>query len=371
MVVKKALICAIPAAFVLVGCAGNDDRARSDYKYLEEQQSTPLMVPDGMEMPLQRSEYAIPKVKDNPENVVGEDLVITAPVQVLTLVDGSIRPQDGRRASIEFDVLDQNGADQSDQVWESLWNYLRNNQIQGRFWDKEGGTLVTDWFVADSQADPAYFWGLEDYFMDRRGDLEVKARYVFNLELSKSGRTAKLSAAMVGFERYLDSDLERSTPTSVERDNFTVNFLNGAVFQYQKDVAYQQRERVKQERRALALSLQTDEKGNTSVIAAVPFEQAWDHMFDVLTQAGFVVEDRDKNQATYFVNVPGSWSFSNLFSTDDGVLELESGDYKLFFGDRGKTTSISIFDDDNKPLSSKKVTKAYNALKASLDAAEK
>ncbi|MBD1391200.1 outer membrane protein assembly factor BamC [Neiella sp. HB171785] len=365
---NKLVFGAVAAGIMLAGCTGNDYRARSDFEYLEEQSNPEFQVPEDLTAPPKRADYYIPPVQETEETAYGADLAISAPIQVLTLVDGSLRPQgDDRRASIEFDITSVDGDNPVDGIWNSLWGLIQKRGIAARFWDKDGGILVTDWFVAHRDEDPNYFFGLEDYFMDRRGDLEVRARYAFNLEVGRTGRTAKLSAAMVGFERYFDNQLERDKPTQVERDNFTVNVLNGVVKQYQQDMQLQRQEKSLEQQRAMALSLQVDQKGLASIVAAVPFDQAWQNAESLLEAAGFIVEDKDRTQATYFVNVPSNWSFRKLFVTDDEEMGIESGDYKLFFGDRGQTTTISIFNDDNKPLSEEEVSKAYHSLREALE----
>lgn len=359
---------AIASSLLLAGCAGNEHRARSEYEYVDAKSNPVFEVPEDLAKPPQRPDYNIPHVESTDETAIGDELDISAPIQVLTLVDGSLRPQgEERRASIEFDITRFEGGNSIDGIWQSLWNVLERNNIAARFWDKDGGVLVTDWFVADSEEAPSYFFGLEDYFLERSGHLEVRARYAFNLDVSRTGRTAKLSAVMVGFERYMDKVMERNRPTQVERDSFTVNVLNGVVKQYQQDMVVLQQEKTIEQQRAMALSLQVDQKGLASIVAAVPFDQAWQNAESLLEAAGFVIEDSDRIQATYFVNVPGNWNLNKLFSSETQEAGIESGSYKLFFGDRGDTTTISIFNDDNKPLGEKEVTKAYNSLLQALE----
>ncbi|MBW8192192.1 outer membrane protein assembly factor BamC [Neiella marina] len=357
---------ALAGSLLLAGCAGNENRARSDYEYVDAKSDPVFVVPEDLEAPPKRPDYHIPEIETTDETAIGENLVISAPIQVLTLVDGSLRPQgEDRRASIEFDITRYESENPIDGIWKSLWNVLERNDIAARFWDKEEGVLVTDWFVADSEEAPSYFFGIEDYFIERTGKLEVRARYAFNLDVSRTGRTAKLSAVMVGFERYLDKTMERNRPTQVERDNFTVNVLNGVVKQYQNDMIALKQEKTIEQQRAMALSMQVDQKGLASIVAAVPFDQAWENAESLLEAAGFVVEDRERMQATYYVTVPGNWNLNHLFSETKEV-GIKSGDYKLFFGDRGDTTTISIFNDDNKPLKEEDVAKAYESLQQAL-----
>ena len=362
---SKTLLCCAMTVAALAGCAGGGERARSNYEYLKEKNRAPLKIPAGMDQPNRYKDFQIPQVKRTEAMSMGSELVISAPAQVLTLVDGSIRPQDGNRASIEFDVTARAGDAPAEQIWASIHRYLKNNDVQVQRWEKDRGLLLTDWYVSHQEDDPSYFFGLEDYLMERRGDLEARARYLFQVSLSPSGRTAKLSASMEAFERYLDNKLERSQPTALERDNFTVNFLNAVVMQYQKDVTSIRMDKSKAKRRALSLSLNTDEYGNGSIGIAYPFEQTWPHIGPLLKQAGFELEDQDKSQATYYVTVPSRW-LSGLFGLGSAELDMDSGDYKILVADKGNASELSFYDSENQPVKAGQVEKAYNALKLAL-----
>ena len=365
MSTQKLLVATI-ASVLLAGCASSDDQARSDFNYLNEKSLPPLKIPDGLDKPRQYSDFQVPQVAPSREAMLGAELSIVAPAQVLTLVDGSIRPQGGERASIEFDVGLQSGESPVEQIWQSIRRYLTERNVTISDWNEQENVLVTDWFISQQDNDPSYFFGLEDYLMERRGDLTIHSRYVFHVIMSPTGRTARLSANMSGFKRYFDDRLDRDIPTAVERDNFTVNVLNGVVMQYQQDVFALRAQQSQAERQALSLSFQKDDKGNASIVIAAPFEQVWPHITNVLTVAGFDVDDKDKLQATYFVSVPSHWFSGLLGRENDSGLEMESGDYKFLFGDRRETTTLTIFDDDNKPISAEQVEKAFNALTLAL-----
>ena len=365
---NRNLICAVIASILTVACAGNTNQARSDFEYLDESLKPVYRVPEGVQMPSQYPDYDIPKVEQRDDNVLGQDVLISAPIQVLTIVDGSMKPQgEERRASIEFDVSSKVGENPVNGIWESLSNYLERSGLTYQSWDKEQGVLITDWVSVKKESDPEYFFGLEDYILGQSEETEVRARYSFNLDLSRSGRAAKLSADMTNFEQYVNGKLTRSVPNQIERDNFTVNLLNQVVKQYQNDIVARREDKIKKRTQSLALSYQVDRKDLASINVSVPFDQAWDSMESVFEQAGMEVVDRDRIQATYFVDIEGDWNVLGLFGSNSDTLDIESGEYKVFLGDRGDMTSITIFNDDNKPVNKADMSKIYNVLKSVID----
>ena len=351
----------------LASCAGEVTRPRGDNSHLEKKQQSEYVVPDGLQKPDTNSLFDVPSVTDPDSSFAGMNMNILPPDQVLTLAEGSILPKGTRKAVIQFESP-RSDWDIRTQVWRALWQYLKEKGISARFWDKQGGVLITDWFTHYFDEDPSPLFGLEDYFFERRGDIQIKTRYYFGLDVSESGRSAQLYAGMLGYEESVDGVLVKSEPDQVDRENMTVQFLNGAIQKYELEAKALQRDLDRKEYQQIELRF--DERaGSPLIIADAPFEVVWPRMVNALELANFSVKDKDKSLGAYYVDYDEGFTFLGLFGKGKVNIEgLDEDDYEVQLGDRGEKTTINLFDDKNKPIKPEQLKQVFEALKTTLSA---
>jgi len=351
----------------LASCAGDVTRPRGNDLHLAKQQHAEYVVPQGLSKPRTNSTYAVPEIPDPESEFVGQKMKILPPDQVLTLVEGSLLPKGTRKAVIQFEAP-RSDWDIRTQVWSALWQYLQEKQINARFWDKQGGVLITDWFTHYFDEDPSPLFGLEDYFFERRGDIEIKTRYYFGLDVAETGRSAQLYAGMIGYEERIDGKLVQTEANRVDRENMTVQFLNGAIAKYDQEAKALQRDLERKEFKQIALSFE-ERAGSPLIVADAPFEVVWERMPAAMELANFSVKDKDKSLGTYYVDYDEGFSFLGLFGKDKVTIQdLEEDDYEVLLGDRGERTTINLFDDKNKPIDPEQLRQVFEALKVTLSA---
>lgn len=352
----------------LAACSGSVSQPKGDTQYIEQQQQAEFIVPEGLDKPQTRTTYEVPEVANGDSAFIGRKMNILPPDQVLTLVKGSLLPKGTRKAQIQFESP-QSDWDIRTQVWHALWQYLQDKGISARFWDKQGGVLITDWFTHYFDEDPSPFFGLEDYFFERRGDIEVKTRYYFGLDVDEAGRSAQLYAGMIGYEERVDGQLTKTAPDQVDRENMTVQFLNGAIAIYDREAKVLEHELARKEYKQIPLQFE-QRSGSPLIVAQAPFEVVWPRMKNALELANFSVKDTDKSLGTYYVDYDEGFTFLGLFGRDKVSVEgLDEDKYEVLLGDRGDKTTINLFDEDNKPISPALLKQVYEALQVTLSAA--
>lgn len=352
----------------LAACAENVTQPKGDFSYLDQQSQEAFTVPEGLNTPRRNSTFHVPEIINPDSEFVGSNMNILPPDQVLTLAKGSLLPKGTRKAIIQFESP-QADWDIRTQVWSALWQYLKDRDINARFWDKQGGVLMTDWFTHYFDEDPSTFFGLEDYFFERRGDIEIKTRYYFGLDVDETGRSAQLYAGMIGYEESIDGKLVKTEPNQVDRENMTVQFLNGAIEIYDREAQALQRDLARKQYKQIELQFE-QRAGSPLIIAEAPFEVVWGRMENALELANFSVTDRDKSLGTYYVDYDEGFTFLGLFGRDKVVVEgLDEDNYEVQLGDRGEKTTINLFNDKNKPIRPAELKQVFEALQVTLSAA--
>ena len=354
---KKKFLLSVTCIAVLSACTGNPQTASSGFEYLEQKAAPKLSYPANLDKPKQIINYEIPAIKKS-NQLLGKDVHITPPAQVLTQVEGSIRPQDILRATIEFDTSTQKKF--AEQIWSSTQKWLKANSVETIIF--QNNQLKTNWHTASIQKPSKIFFGLEDVFVTR-ANIETKAKYVINLVPSPSGRTANLNVSVTDYEQAKGTEIITTTPSQLERDNVAVKALNNIVAQYQKDLTELKSSANSKAIQELSFKLQPE---NTILVNA-SFERAWQLISTVLTEVGFKVEYADKAQATYFVQMPSA-GLMGLLGMRENL--LDSGDYKLLLEDKVQNTSIEIYDEDGKVLTKEQAQRLVNAMQQSLLAPE-
>ncbi|GAA5219282.1 outer membrane protein assembly factor BamC [Corallincola platygyrae] len=365
--IKKLTLGVLSLAVItgLAGCTTPQERrtASGDFEYLKVQPSRGLAIPEGLDTPSQNQEFSVADL-EKASSAYGRELDIRAPAQILPLVEGSKVATDGGRISIDFE-LQEEGGNVRDEVWRVLWEYFYENGIRARFWDKDGGVLITDWFHSDVEISPdnSFF----DTITFREKEIHIRQRYMFALDVTPKGDIAKLSALLLGHEETIDNRKVADTLSDLDKRRYTVNLLNGAIGHYEFKKRVVAHEKEQQRFKPITLSVGKDASGLPAFIASAKFERTWSRLALVLSDLGFVIEDRNKSIGTYYVRYSGSQSLWESIWGDGIDIDIPKAQYQILLGDLGETTSITLLSIENRPVSEERLAEIYDALSDAME----
>lgn len=353
----------LPLTLVLLaavaGCASDEERRQAEggFDYLEARTSKPLVVPDGLAAVAPGARYSIPAT--NSRGGIGGAVSILPPPQLIPLAEGSSVVEGLDRYAVRFEITEGQG-DLRDTTWYTLWEFFADAGLQGRFWDREQGVVITEWQTVDLSENRS-IWRRLNPFADKARSEVIRQRFLFTLDLASHGRSATLGASLLEFQRELDGQAQNAL-TPEQRRAYVVGLLNEAVAWYE----YKQRLNAadtSSQNQLITLGLGKDGAGLPIFVADAGFNRTWSSLTDALERMGFVIEDRDKTKGTFFVKYEGSVSFwRSMFGADD-ELPLERAKYQVMVGELTKErTSITILDVENRPLSDAVAAKVHPVL---------
>ncbi|GGD52160.1 outer membrane protein assembly factor BamC [Lacimicrobium alkaliphilum] len=334
---------------LLAACSTPHERriANDNFEYLKQDNRQKIKVPDGLKAPAQSREYQIPELGPNaPTDLLGEDLQVLSPALVLPMVTGSHIEEGQRNATVYFDQVDDSQPLDTS-VWGSLISYFEQQGIGVDSFDKEEGTLVTDWMLMETEVDSGWF----DWTTTERS---VGKRFEFKLDVKPHGRTAALK---VRLKDYLETVGDKTRSASELNDDAIrrneVDILNQVIGHYQQQLQVADIRKVRKIREGMNMAMGTNAKGEPAFVVEGDYDIAWTRMQLVLRKLGFNVKDLDKTAGLLFVSYEGgesSW-WDGLWGDDEG-LPLDKQEYRLRMTrvDNNKV-AITFMDNDSNNLS--------------------
>ncbi|ALS98447.1 outer membrane protein assembly factor BamC [Lacimicrobium alkaliphilum] len=341
-------VLALSSILVLAACSTPQERriANDDFEYLKQDNRQTLKVPEGLRAPQQSREYQIPELgPDAPRNLLGEKLQVLSPPLVLPLVTGSHVEEGQRSATVFFDQVDDSQPLDTS-VWGSLISYLEEQGIGVDSFDKDAGTLVTDWMLMETELDTGWF----DWTTTERS---VGRRFEFKLDVKPHGRTAALK---VRLKDYLETvgkqtrSAEELNADDIRRNE--VDILNRVIGHYQQQLQIANIRKVREIRQGMNMQMGSNAKGEPAFIVEGDYDIAWTRIQLVLRKLGFNVKDLDKSNGLLFVSYEGSESswWDSLWGNDDD-LPLEKQEYRLHLSRLEDKTVITFMDNESNNLS--------------------
>jgi outer membrane protein assembly factor BamC len=197
----------------------------------------------------------------------------------------------------------------------------------------------------------------------------VGKRFSFDLDVKPHGRTAALAVDLLDYKEKLTADSEEVTRSKDERRS-EVEILNQVIEHYEYEVRLADAKRIRQIRQGLTMELGFDKDGESAYVVDAEYDIAWPRLLLVLRKLGFDVKDYDKSTGLLFAKYNGATSswWSNLWSDDDGELDLDTVDYRFKIDDLGSKTSITMLDDENQPFPVNKVSDLFPVFSETMSA---
>ncbi|TCI05492.1 outer membrane protein assembly factor BamC [Corallincola luteus] len=359
-------VIALSSVSVLIGCTSAEDRrtASGNYDYLNVMPSRGLAIPEGLNAPATNEEYAIDDL-ESASAAYGRELDIRAPAQVLPLVEGSnVKNSGGGKVSIDFS-LEEDGGSVRDEVWRVLWEYFYEKGIRARFWDKDGGVLITEWFHSDVKLSDENT--LFDTLTFSEKEIHIRQRYLFSLDVNERGDKATLTALLLGHEETLNNRKVGDTLSNIDKRRYTVSLLNGAIGHYEFKKRVLAHEQEQQKFKPITLAVGKDASGLPAFIASAGFERTWARLALVISDLGFTIEDRNKSLGTYYVRYLGSQTLWQSIWGDGIEIDIPKEQYQILLGDLGNSTSITLLSIENRPVGEERLAEIYDALKDAME----
>ncbi|HIF9078285.1 TPA: outer membrane protein assembly factor BamC [Photobacterium damselae] len=326
---------AIAAVIVttLTACSSADRRrqANNDFNYLDTQPLESWTQPEGARA-FDTNVYAIPTQSFSGE--IGSQVDIRPPAEILNLIPGarSFHDQEG------VTMLLPSSAEMN-----RLWNVTKQmiTKRDVKLLSDTTNEIKTDWVS----------------WTDEEKDAKISSRFDIVRSPAENSFRIKLAAMQQ------DGKDVAITPAIQARSSITVaNIVSVAYDQQLRDEAAA---RAQEMLKHVPITMSTDNAGLPVIIARAPYNLFWDRLPTVLEQLGFSVEDKNESQGTMAVkySAPDDEYWEKL-----GVqpINLDNDTYKIQVGDLGNRTSISVNDDDGKPVTAQALQSLAPVLAAQL-----
>lgn len=339
---------------MLVGCSSEADRRQADrgFDYLDVKPVTkPFVVPSGLDSPGFVTEYRIPALAAGVANSpLGADVDVRTPMQVFPLVPGSRAEPDGKGMTLWFTARSVTQQIDND-IWNEVIGFLRRRGIAIEDMNVANRSLDTGWFYANTRLAP---------WTDKSADdeeIQVHQRYRFVIKSDKERHRTGLAAQLLSHE-YGENGDDMPVLTAFDQQRFSALMLNQVAIDYDQQLRAGV---INQDSNRLQMSLGVDDNGLTAWLVDASFETAWNRINTLLPQLNFEVTT--KTQSKGLIVVDYDEPDSDFWKAKDiEPFGLDSGTYRLQFGEYKGKTSITLFDEDKKPVPSSVVSKMFLGL---------
>jgi outer membrane protein assembly factor BamC len=349
------LMCGLLGVSLLVGCSSPLERkqANKDFDYQDVKLVTrPFVVPTGLHVPEDKSDYKIPALSPVAQKgVLAGDVDVRAPIQVLTVVPGSRAEVDGSNVTLWFTARSVNQRVDND-IWNQLLAFMGRRSIGIADLNIQARTMDTDWFYATESLTPWTEQAKDDEQM------QVHQRYRFTIKSDIERHRTGLMVQLLSHEAFVDGDKDDTPVSSFEGRRYAGLLLNQLALDYDRQLRIGE---VSKSNGRAAMSLGVDDNGLTAWLVDAPFEATWSRLITLLPKLNFEITSKPESKGLIVVDYdePDAdfWKQHDIepFGLDSGTYRLQLGEYK------GKT-SITLFDEDKKPVPTSVVSKMFIGL---------
>lgn len=345
-----SLVALALASVSLNGCAswfGKTSWFPEDDEYLKSRMEKPLQLPADIKGVVKDDEFAIPGTVSEQPTALGEAL---PPKLVLSVGRDVLVDSAAGQPVLTFNMSPAT-------LLERVQRFLKETDVPNQ--TAAPGIIQTDWI---DNRDEVGFWS------STFGSDTGAERSKYQLAVTPDGESGKGSLTVTQTAREVDSGDGFASQTPAFDGGTTL--LNRFLGWYDEQEQRAARSRVLAEKAGFALSLATNSSDVPAFVAQAPFQRVWERIPQVLEPLGFVIDDKDQSNGTYFVQYDGApsggfWSFGG---SDVEELDLDHDDYQLKLEESGQTTAITVLDEDGKPLARERLARIERALSRAFEA---
>lgn len=334
----------VVASLFISGCSLFPDN--TEQPIVQTKPVAELKVPAGLAAARKPAQYDIPAAPHAPVT----EVELKSPMQILALATNSRVEEEEKETRIWFERSEYTG---------ELLPYLKNNllefgkdkQLEISQKDQQGLVFETGW-VSRFEEEGFWLW---------KSQVEKEqSRFLVVLEPKSHGRSVGVRVQLLE-HRYIGSDAKLS---AIAQKREEVYFLNRIVDKV-ATVELAQIKLKKAQSRQITLTTGFDADGNAAMITGQPLDAAWAQLEILFEQNGFLVNDLDRTNYTFFLTYqePESGFWDALWGDEEVLtVPLSEGDYQLVLTKGAVGTTLSWRDSEGKVLSADKVSALHEAL---------
>ncbi|ASX26617.1 outer membrane protein assembly factor BamC [Candidatus Williamhamiltonella defendens] len=315
-------------SLLLTVCAKNSNAKRemkSEMKsamkgeeyYLNTPKLTSLKSPEGLMLPLKKSNYHVPDVTQ--KEPVGKQVDIRPPVQILALIEAS-QSQYANGISTLF-LEDSPG-----NLWLEVLNIIKKKNLPIANQNDRDQTLTTDWITWDNINENPPFSG--------RYEISVK----------QNERPKRLILKTLDLHQ---GEKKITDPNYIQRYNNTV--LNTIIEGLYQTQVYAENTRAIHKAGSLDVQSSSNENGLPNIVIRASYATVWERLPLAIKKIGMVITESRRSEGTFSVTYkPVSdeqWEKMGIKKPD-----LKPGEYKLQLGDLKNRSSLQFMNSNGQTL---------------------
>lgn len=308
--------------------------------------------------------YYIQNENINPDDaMVGKQIDITAPIQILDSIPGSVSTLKNNVAVMSVDTYESGYENYDNILWDKFLNYLKTNNIGIEKIDSLNNTLSTGWFSVDVN-----FNRITPKMLADNDDLEeYRVKYDVAIKSVPEKHIVQMAAALTNFKVYHQGDRIYADPDSFVQSRYSSLFLNDFISSLHGGSAATGDSGVTVAHTGyITASLGRDKNGQYAWIINADYETVWSRFIKMLPACGFEVLLNEKTRGIVDVDYDEP---SDSFFTNNGIdnYVIEDDKYRFQVGIENGKTVITIFNNLKQPLSDDLFLKMYSGFARSIE----
>lgn len=307
--------------------------------------------------------YYIQDENKNPDDaLVGKQIDITAPIQILDTIPGSVSTLKNNIAVLSIDTY-ENGVENYDNIiWEHLIHYLKVHNIAIEKIDSLNNTLTTGWFSVDVN-----FNRLTPEKLARDDDIdEYRVKYDVAIKSDPEKHVIQIAAALTNFKVYNRGDRLYADPDSFVQSRYSSLFINDFVSSLHHENGIDDNDLRIGYTGYITAKMGRDKNGQYAWIVNADYETVWNRFVKMLPNCGFEIKLSEKTRGIIDVDYDEP---SEKFFTENGIdnYVIEDDKYRFQVGIENGQTVITIFNNLKQPLSDDLFLKMYSGFARSIE----
>ncbi len=321
---------------------GSDD-------YIRVKSEPELIIPEGLHEPEYNDEFKIPAIAKNAKDIIGNDLDIRPPLQVLPTAEGTHVEDAGTGIKIVIESID-NATNLKQEITNSLKDFLKSKDIKILKETKDPLTIQTDWIETKEVLDSSVF-GTDKVYM-------LSQRYEFDINIKPHGRTGDITVKLLEHHEDYNGTEQKMMLTGDDEYRYAVDMLNSAISYLSKA----REQSIRAERLARSAGISTKfiaaPADSQHWVAKAGYQKVWERLRIVLPEVGFEIVDVDTDKGLYFADFKQETGFWSSLWGDSKELKLKNGSYRIEVkeGALPDTADIKILTVDEQPLDAEAMT---------------